>query len=179
MAEMGMEAPKITLGQRVKEAFTTGGAREKWYRDHKELVSKYADISNGLSDEQRAQAMAQIESDAAKSAKINVAGHWGGLAAVTGTIAVGTALLIKPELAGKVADQLKKINIKGHNFGLERGARAVESGALRAQDFLKHLPTNAKDLAVRAGEGIKTGASRAKDAVAGIFKKKPPVPPIA
>lgn len=167
MAEVG-EMPKPSLKERVREAFTKQGAKEKWYRDHKEVVKQYTDVNNGLSDEQRAQAITQIEADATKSAKINVGGHWVALAAGTATLALGAVGIAKPELVVTAMDKL--------HLGDKKVGKAVITAAEKSHDFLAHLPGNAKDLANKAKVEAGKAVNSAKAAWES-FRKKPPKPP--
>lgn len=170
MSEIGMEAPKIGIGQRIKETFSGNAAKEAWYRKNAELVKKYTDVNNGLSDEQRAQAVAQIEADATKSADSSVRGHWLALAATTATLAVATVAVVKPELAGRLADTLSKSKI-GSKLKLDTAARGVEKGAFAAHNFLKDLPINAKDLAGKARNFAVEKGTAVFEAVKKIGKK--------
>ena len=139
MAEIGisMEPPKKGMIEGLRRAFTVGGAKEKWYQDHKDLVVKYADVHNGLNDEQRAQVMQQIESDATKSANIAVGKHVGALALTSVVVGTAGTLIARPDLAKRFMEWTPKI------FGKERSTgklgEAVSGGANIAHDFLKKM----------------------------------------
>ena len=145
MAEIGMspEAAKIGLKQKVVEAFTPKGAKEKWYREHAEVVKKYADVSNGLSDEQRAQVMAKIDDDATKSANINVVGKWGAVALTTAALGVSGGLIKSETFRNWVA--------KGHlgkwqfGEGLKNLGLGGEKNLGIAKDKIIALGRQAKD----------------------------------
>lgn len=169
MAEIGGEIPKRTLKDRVREAFTPSGAKEKWYRNHQEIVKQYSDVNNGLTEEQRAQAMAQIESDATRSSKIAVGGHWAALAAGTATLALGAVGIAKPGLVDSLAGKLRNVNIKGKNFGMAKVGEGLSSVAHSSHDFLASIPLRAvmlKNMAVEKGKAT-------WEAVAGKLRKKP------
>lgn len=137
MAEIGGEIPKRTLKDRVREAFTPSGAKEKWYRDHQEIVKQYSNVSNGLTEDQRAQAMAQIESDATRSSKIAVGGHWAALAAGTATLVLGAVGIARPDL---VRAGLEKIPWgKGKKLLDTKFGDKVFNAAADSHKFLKGL----------------------------------------
>lgn len=161
MAEGGMnpEVQKIGLKQRVVEAFTPKGAKEKWYRDHADVVKKYADVANTMTEEQRAQVMDQIDDRASKDANLAVLGKWGAVALTTATLGVGGGL-IKSETfrnwVGKAHIGKLEVGKPFQKFG-EKGAEMGE----KALDFLKSIPDR---------------ANRLKDRV---FKKAPSAAPAA
>lgn len=147
MAEIGMsmEPPKKGFVEGLRRAFTVGGAKEKWYQDHKDLVLKYTDVHNGLNDEQRAQVMQQIENDATKSAKIAVGKHVGAAVLTTAVLGFGGGLVGSERFRNFVA--------KGGGIGrwfAERGAQGaqglevakfvVQEKGAQALDFLKSIP---------------------------------------
>jgi hypothetical protein len=145
MAEAGMEMPKIGIKQRVVEAFTPRGAKEKWYRDHAETIKKYADVHNGLTDEQRQQKMADIEEQATKSANVNVLKNVGATAVVTAVLATTGALIKNPDLAKRFADWSA-----GKKFGVGKVGELVHKGAQGSHDFLVKVWTKAGELKQRA-----------------------------
>lgn len=153
MAEIGMsmESPKKGMVERLRRAFTVGGAKEKWYQDHKDLVLKYADVHNGLNDEQRATVMQQIENDATKSAKIAVGKHVGALVVTVGTLGFAGGLVGSERFrtfvgkGGKIGEWLAGKGQLGA-MGLEVAkGKVMEKGAV-ALDFLKSIPDKAKDM---------------------------------
>ncbi len=136
MAEIGMsmEPPKKGFVEGLRRAFTVGGAKEKWYQDHKDLVLKYTDVHNGLNDEQRAQVMQQIENDATKSAKIAVGKHVGAAVLTTAVLGFGGGLVGSERFRNFVA--------KGKLFNWEFGkglATLGEKGAGHLGDAKKWL----------------------------------------
>lgn len=151
MSEIGMsmEPPKKGLVEGLRKSFTVGGAKEQWYRDHAELVKKYADVNNGLSDEQRQQVMAKIDADATKSAWINVGTKWGATALGAGLL-TGGGFLVGSE---KFQDALMKKGGKWAKVGEWGAARGMQLNDLKAQSmvrgeqaltFLKGIPDRAK-----------------------------------
>lgn len=150
-----MEPPKKGMIEGLRRAFTVGGAKEKWYQDHKDLVLKYADVHNGLNDQQRAQVMQQIESDATKSAKIAVGKHVGALAVTVGTLGfagglvgserfrtfVGKGKLFKWEFGKGLATLGEKGAV-----GLEVAKFTAKNKGEQALNFIKSIPDKAKDM---------------------------------
>lgn len=148
---MSMEPPKKGLKEGLRRAFTVSGAKEKWYQDHKEMVAKYADVHNGLTDEQRSAVMSQIESDATKSAKIAVGKRVGALATVTAVAGFAGGLVGSEKFravvskGGPIGKWLAERGQMGA-FGLEvaKGA-AMEKGG-QALTFIKSIPEKAGNM---------------------------------
>lgn len=157
MAEIGipMEQPKTGFAEGLRRAFTVKGAKEQWYQNHKELVMQYADVHNGLTEEQRTQAMAQIEADATKSAQRGVAVRVGATALTAATVAFGGGLIGSEKFRNwvgkgaigkwKFGESLAGLGQKGAN-GLEMGKTKGQELGGQALDFLKSIPDKAKDL---------------------------------
>jgi hypothetical protein len=164
MAETGSEIPKITAKDRIREAFTPKGAKEKWYRDHKEAVDQYLRVDNGLTDEQRAQAITQIEADATKSARIALGKHWGALALGTATLAGIGLGIAKPELVKKTIGKIP--------LGI---GDKISLGADKAHTFVRQIPQAAQILSIQAKERIVGGALKAKDLVLDAMAKAVPL----
>lgn len=164
---MSMEPPKKGFVEGLRRAFTVGGAKEKWYQDHKDLVLKYTDVHNGLNDEQRAQVMTQIENDATKSARIAVGKHVGALALTSVVVGTAGTLIARPDLAKRFMDWAPKI------FGNKRSTgklgEAVFKGADKAHTFLADIWSRAgllKDAALAKGKSMfSKGAKVAEEAV--------------
>ncbi len=147
---MSMEPPKKGMVEGLRRAFTVGGAKEKWYQDHKDLVLKYADVHNGLNDQQRAQVMAQIESDATKSAKIAVGKHVSAAVLTAGLVGFGGGLVGSERFrtfvgkGGKIGEWFANQGAKGA-LGLEfTKGKVMEKGTV-ALDFLKSIPNRTKE----------------------------------
>lgn len=158
MAEMAMnmEARKGGAGQRIKELFNTRYAKEKWLADRQEMIKKYADVNNGLSDEQRVQVMTQIENDATNAAKIQVRNHWLALVGSTAVLAAATVGVAKPEWVEAFAGKLKDVNIKGRNFGLGKVGEGLSHAANTSHDFLADMWSKAGTLKEKAFAKLKT-----------------------
>jgi hypothetical protein len=157
MAEIGMsmEPPKKGMVEGLRRAFTLKGAKEKWYQDHKDVVLKYTDVHNGLNDEQRATVMAQIESDATKSAKIAVGKHVGALAVTVGTLGFAGGLVGSEKFrtfvgkGGKIGEWLAGKGATGA-LGLEVAKGKVMEKGAEALNFVKHtIPDKARELWTR------------------------------
>lgn len=156
MAEIGMsmESPKKGMVERLRRAFTVGGAKEKWYQDHKDLVLKYADVHNGLNDEQRATVMQQIENDATKSAKIAVGKHVGAAVLTTAVLGFGGGLVGSERFrtfvgkGGKIGEWLATQGQKGA-FGLEVAKVTVKDKGEKALNFIKSIPDKTKEWLAR------------------------------
>jgi|GEM_PF-764797 hypothetical protein len=158
---MNMEPPKKGLKEGLRRAFTVSGAKEKWYQDHKEMVAKYADVHNGLTDEQRSAVMAQIESDATKSAKIAVGKRTGALALTSAVVGTAGLLIAKPDLARRFMEWTPKI--LGNELSTGKVGKAVFTGADKAHSFLAEVWT-------RAGSLKEAALARGK----ALFTKTPP-----
>lgn len=157
MAEIGGEIPKPSLKERIGAAFNKDLAKKEWYKKHAEIVKQYTDVNNGLSEDQRAQAMAQLEDKATKDASWAVGGHWVALAGVTATAVLGTIGIVKPELVDTLAGKMKNLNIKGHNFGLGKVGEGLSTAANVSHDFLTSIPLRAvilKNQLVERGKGV-------------------------
>ncbi len=167
MSEMGPEA-KIGFIQRVKESFSPRAAKEKWYREHMETVKKYEDVQNGLTDQQRAEAMAKLEAEATKSARINVGKNWGALALASATVGGGVLAVIKPGVVDDLAAKLKKVDIKGHNFGLGKAGEALSTAANKSHDFVWDIPGKAAELSQAARDQLVRSGQAVREAVAKV-----------
>ncbi len=155
MAEIGvpMEPPKKGFMEGMRRAFTMKGAKEQWYQDHAELVKKYADVNNGLSEEQRAQVMQKIDDDATKSARLNVVGKWGALAVTGVTLGAGGALIGSEKARRLAFDKLGKpgkfLAVKGAEVQrsgkkmLREGKHLLKTAAEKAQFWKKKAATPA------------------------------------
>lgn len=151
MAEIGMsmEPPKKGFVEGLRRAFTVGGAKEKWYQDHKDLVLKYADVHNGLNDEQRAQVMQQIENDATKSAKIAVGKHVGAAVLTTAVLGFGGGLVGSERFrtfvakGGRIGEWFARQGQRGA-LGLEVAKMTVMDKGTEALNFLKSVPEKTK-----------------------------------
>lgn len=158
MAEIGMsmEPPKKGFVEGVRKAFTLGGAKEQWYQDHAELVKKYADVNNGLSDEQRAQVMQKIDADASKAAGWNIARNYGATALVLTGLGTAGTLIARPDFAKRFAEAKFKVPFsKDKTFGTGKLGEKVFQGADWAHDGLAKVWTKAGELKTKAGEALK------------------------
>lgn len=142
-----MEVPKQNLAGKLREIFTPQGQKEKWLRNHQELVSQYADVNNGLTEEQRAQAMKSIEDKATKDSRWAVAGHWGAL--VTGlALLAGVGYGIKnPDVLLKIGDI--KLGRGENPFTIKTSKIGTGANFLaqHAHDFIGGIHGRAADLA--------------------------------
>lgn len=151
MAEGGMspEVQKIGFGQRMKEFFTRQGATEKLLRNS-EAYKKYADVNNGLTDEQRAQALTQLEAAASDMARVQVRNRWGATA-VGLAVATGAGLGIwRPEWVAKIANANLKVFGKERNVG--KIFKPFAKGAEKANDFLTNIWDRAGKLKLKLGK---------------------------
>jgi len=148
MAEIGMEAPKIGFGQRVREAFTRRGAEQKWLREHQDTIRQYFEVNKNLTDEQRVGVMSKIESDAQDEAKSKVRKHWGALALTTATLAGAGTLIARPDFAKRIMDA--KITIKGKEFGTGKLGKGLFEGAEISHNFLVDVWKKASTLSKTA-----------------------------
>lgn len=156
---MSMEPPKKGIKEGLRRAFTVSGAKEKWYQDHKEMVAKYADVHNGLTDEQRSAVMSQIESDATKSAKIAVGKRAGALALTSAVVGTAGLLIAKPDLARRFMEWTPKV--LGKELSTGKVGEVVFAGADKAHTFLGDVWTKAgslKDAALARGKAMFTKA---------------------
>lgn len=156
MAEIGMsmEPPKKGIKEGLRRAFTVSGAKEKWYQDHKDMVLKYADVHNGLNDEQRATVMQQIENDATRSANIAVGKHVGAAVLTTAVVGFGGGLVGSERFRNFVAKGklfnwefgkgLASLGEKGA-LGLDVAKFTVKEKGTQARDFLKSIPNRATE----------------------------------
>lgn len=153
MAEIGMsmEPPKKGIKEGLRRAFTVSGAKEKWYQDHKEMVAKYADVHNGLTDEQRQAVISQIESDATKSARIAVGKRVGALATATAVVGFAGGLVGSEKFrtiiakGGPIGKWLADQGTMGA-FGLEVAKGAVKEKGAQALTFIKSIPEKARGM---------------------------------
>lgn len=168
-----MEVPKQNLAGKLREIFTPQGQKEKWLRNHQELVSQYADVNNGLTEEQRAQAMKSIEDKATKDAKWAVAGHWGALALSVATI-VGIGVgIAKPDVLKAINIQLPKELKRGaEKFNL---GEALAAKAQHAHDFIGGIPIKLNILRKKAEVNGIYYADKVYTAFGRPFEKEKPI----
>ena len=157
MSEIGMsmEPPKKGFIESVRKAFTLKGAKEKWYQDHADIVKKYADVNNGLNDEQRAQVLAKIDQDASKAALWKVGKNYGAVALTVVTLGGAGTLIARPDFAQRFADAKFKVPFsKDKTFGTGKIGEWVAEGSWTAHDKLTEVWEKAVQLKDQAGEAI-------------------------
>lgn len=153
---MSMEPPKKGFVESVRKAFTLKGAKEKWYQDHADIVKKYADVNNGLNDEQRAQVLAKIDQDASKAALWKVGKNYGAVALTVVTLGGAGTLIAKPDFAQRFADAKFKVPFsKDKTFGTGKVGEWVAEGAWTAHDKLAEVWEKAVALKNQAGETLR------------------------
>lgn len=168
---MSMEPPKKGIIEGLRRAFTMKGAKEQWYQDHKDVVLKYADLHNGLTDEQRAQSMAKLEADATTSAKINVGTKWAALGLTTATLGLAGGLVGSERFRNFIGTKGGKVGTWLATQG-EKGYMGLTAAKFKAGE----LAGNAKAALIEQGDKAKDFLKSTWEKVTDKFKKKPSAP---
>ena len=144
MAEIGMEAPKMGLGEKIGSLFSRRLAEKKWMINHREQIQQFAKVAETLPEEERAKVYTKIEQDMheATGRQLLINRAVGG---VVLTAATFTGLLIGVprfrELVGripKIGGVLERFGKKGFDkFG--EAADKVRGKLGDAKEWLKGL----------------------------------------